>query len=76
MAPLPEKPLIGTEQLALIDGLPPEDKAELLGIVEEIEHATEMRYARGSFMGYVKHMWPEFIEGKHHHKMAEARILI
>ena len=60
------------ETIKQIRDLPTAEKSELLALVEEIEKAEEKHEARDSFMGYVNHMWPGFIEGKHHHKMAEA----
>ncbi len=40
--------------------------------LDEIEKSEELTMARGSFMAYTKHMWPAFIEGAHHAKMADA----
>ena len=31
----------------------------------------EQEHARGSFMRFVKAMWPEFVQGQHHIKIAE-----
>lgn len=58
--------------LADIARLPPEEQVRMADLLKELEHSQGISKARGSFMGYVKHMWPGFIEGKHHHKMAEA----
>lgn len=43
-----------------------------MGLVEQIEKKQQQEQATQSFMGYVKHMWPGFIEGRHHKIMANA----
>jgi predicted phage terminase large subunit-like protein len=58
--------------IAKIRELPVAERREMLDLVEDIEKAKQIQGAKQGFMDYVKYMWPSFIEGKHHHKMAEA----
>ena len=37
-----------------------------------VELAKEVEAAQNTYMGFVKHMWPAFIEGDHHRVMADA----
>jgi predicted phage terminase large subunit-like protein len=45
---------------------------DLYATVEEHEVLSERERARKSFMGFVKKVWPSFIEGAHHKRMARA----
>jgi len=45
---------------------------DLYASVEEHEILKEREEARGSFMTFVKKVWPHFIEGAHHKRMANA----
>jgi len=64
--------IVAPEQLAQIQQLPIHEQVEYLELIEALEKSKDLKAARGNFMPYVKHMWPEFIEGKHHRKMADA----
>ena len=63
---------ITPETLRQIRNLPFEDKRKMLELVEEVAEAKQTFAARDSFMGFVKHAWPAFIEGRHHAIMAKA----
>ena len=45
---------------------------DLYATTEEHEILTEREKARKNFMGFVKKVWPNFIEGAHHKRMAAA----
>ena len=45
---------------------------DLYATIEEHEILTEREKARKNFMGFVKKVWPNFIEGAHHKRMAAA----
>ena len=45
---------------------------DLYATIEEHEILAEREYARKNFMGFVKKVWPNFIEGAHHKRMAAA----
>lgn len=56
--------------LSQISHLPFDQQKELLDIVQRLDEARRKQAATGSFMGFVKYMWPSFIEGQHHKIMA------
>jgi predicted phage terminase large subunit-like protein len=52
--------------LSKLDTLTPEEQAEVLALVKEAETLERLEGGRNSFGAYVKHIWPQFIEGRHH----------
>jgi predicted phage terminase large subunit-like protein len=63
------------ELKALLQRIPNMSDAEardLYASVEEHEILREREEARKSFMTFVKKVWPHFIEGAHHKRMANA----
>ena len=56
----------------LLDLLPPEAKAEILECLEELAGREEAEKSRNNFMTFVHRVWPSFIDGAHHNKMAQA----
>jgi hypothetical protein len=64
-----------TQLQDLINKLPKMSEAQLRDLyatVEEHEILSERENARRSFMSFVKKVWPHFIEGPHHKRMAAA----
>jgi len=62
-----------TPQLAKkLKGASPEVKLRVAEQLRRIEEQRKIESAQTSFMGFVGHMWPAFIEGRHHKIMAEA----
>ena len=61
-----------TNVLSKIDQLPLEEQAILLRLLKELEEARDKELAQSKFLGFVKKMWPGFIQGRHHEIMAEA----
>jgi predicted phage terminase large subunit-like protein len=55
-----------------ISTLPPSEQEDLLRLVEEYESAKKREACRTSYLEFVKHAWPAFIQGSHHKTMAEA----
>ena len=55
-----------------ISTLPPSEQEDLLRLVEEYESAKKREACRTSYLEFVKHAWPAFIQGAHHKTMAEA----
>jgi predicted phage terminase large subunit-like protein len=49
-----------------------EQQRQLLDLARKIAKREQMEKARGSFIEYVKYMWPAFINGRHHIQMGEA----
>ena len=59
----------------LLKALPNMSEAQmrdLYATVEEHEILSEREKARKNFMAFVKKVWPHFIEGAHHKRMAAA----
>jgi predicted phage terminase large subunit-like protein len=54
-----------------IDNLPPDTKKEYLKTALLLDQKKKDEAVRNDFLAFVKHMWPEFIEGEHHKIMAE-----
>jgi predicted phage terminase large subunit-like protein len=52
--------------------LPPEVRAKLGNLLVEREEISVTKEAKTDFMTYVNHVWPNFIHGAHHAKMAAA----
>ncbi len=62
-----------TPQLAKkLKGASPEVKLRVAEQLKRIEEQKKIESAQTTFMGFVGHMWPAFIEGRHHKIMAEA----
>jgi predicted phage terminase large subunit-like protein len=57
---------------AQLDQLPLNVKAKIFELVEELEERKSAEQAQKSFMAFVRKVWPAFINGAHHVKMAEA----
>jgi len=59
-------------QAKLISRLPQDEQKTVLEIIEELNTRKLRTKASDDFMIYVQEMWPGFIHGKHHEKMARA----
>lgn len=55
----------------ILEGLPPEEQAELLDLAMQYKTSLERENAEQNFMGFVKAVWPSFINGRHHKVMAK-----
>jgi predicted phage terminase large subunit-like protein len=54
------------------DKLPPEIRAKLGALLEERTDLEATSEAKENFMSFVNYVWPNFIHGRHHVKMARA----
>ena len=48
------------------------DQAKLLEDLEQLEMLKDKEEAQDKFMSFVRRVWPSFISGRHHEKMAAA----
>ena len=48
----------------IIDKLPPDAQKEFLKLAMKLDEKTKQDKVHNDFLGFVKHVWPEFIEGK------------
>jgi len=58
--------------LKILPNLPEAQLRDLIVSLDEQEILAEREKARDSFMAFVKKVWPSFIEGSHHKRMAKA----
>jgi predicted phage terminase large subunit-like protein len=58
--------------IASLPHLPPEEKAKVLQKLASRVELGEKDKARNEFMEFVGKVWPDFIGGRHHAKMAKA----
>jgi predicted phage terminase large subunit-like protein len=67
---------LSPQKLALLkkhkNKLPPEVRAKLGTLIAEREDISVTKEAQDNFMTYVNYVWPNFIHGAHHKKMAAA----
>ena len=54
-----------------IDNLDPETRRELKRYLVQLDQKQKHTKIQTDFMAFVKHMWPDFIEGEHHRIIAE-----
>jgi predicted phage terminase large subunit-like protein len=50
----------------------PEEKLEMLSLLDELEATKTKEKCSKNFLDYVKHVWPSFIESSHHRVIADA----
>ena len=55
----------------LINKLPPDAKKEFLKYAIKFDEKRKQNSVQKDFLSFVKHVWPEFIEGKHHKEIAD-----
>ena len=55
----------------LIEKLPPDAKKEFLKYAIKYDEKKKQNSVQKDFLSFVKHVWPEFIEGKHHKEIAD-----
>ena len=59
-------------QQKLIAKLPKDEQETILEVLDELNVRNLRTKASDDFMVYVNQMWPNFIHGRHHEKMARA----
>jgi len=69
---MPIEERIDTTALQNIAKLSLEEQKEILSLLEELERAERREASRDTYLGFVKDVWPAFIEGRHHKIMAQA----
>ena len=55
----------------IIDKLPPDVQKEYMKMAIKLSEKEKQIKVQNDFLTFVKHVWPEFIEGKHHKKIAD-----
>ena len=59
------------EKLKKFEKLPPDVKRQLAIYMAKWKDKKKQADVKNDFMAFVKHVWPDFIEGKHHKEVAE-----
>ena len=61
--------------------LPPDIKKDYMKMYLKLDEKKKIAKVKDDFLSFAKHMWPEFIEGRHHkiiakkfNEMAEGKI--
>lgn len=52
--------------------MPEHEQAEMQKLIDSYEASTLVENCNNNFMDFVHHVWPSFIHGAHHEKMASA----
>lgn len=52
--------------------MPEHERQKILGLLDEYENKKQVELAQSNFMAFTHKVWPSFIDGAHHKKMAEA----
>ena len=56
--------------MSTLDQISTEDRARLEVLIDEVRRRRHREQCKKDFLTFVKHMWPEFISGRHHSRMA------
>ena len=59
------------EKLKNLDKLPPDIRREFALLANKYGQKKKQSEIRDDFMAFVKHVWPDFIEGSHHKRVAK-----
>tara|TARA_R110002153_G_scaffold188198_1_gene341168 strand:- start:278 stop:484 length:207 start_codon:yes stop_codon:yes gene_type:complete len=54
-----------------LNRLPPDVKKQFLKLALKLSEKKQKSKVHDDFLTFVKHVWPEFIEGRHHKEIAE-----
>jgi predicted phage terminase large subunit-like protein len=55
----------------LLKNAPKSEKAKILGLIDELHTRKVRAQAQDDFIAYVKAVWPDFISGAHHRRIAK-----
>ena len=69
---MPVSSKLDPELLKNIVHLPESEQRQVLDLIDQLNEVEKKEEAQQSFMGFVKGVWPAFIEGRHHKIMAES----
>ena len=56
----------------ILHKLPPREQEKLLAELDKLAELKKRKLAQDKFLAFVKEVWPTFIAGRHHAKMADA----
>ena len=58
----------------ILNKLPPDARKEFINVALKLSEKKTKSKVKDDFMVFVKHVWPEFIEGEHHKVIAEKLV--
>jgi predicted phage terminase large subunit-like protein len=56
---------------AALNSAPASERAKLIALIEELRKRHEREFAQENFLAFVQKVWPDFIYGRHHARMAQ-----
>ena len=59
------------EKLKKFEKLPPDVKRQLALYMNKWKEKKKKSQIQNDFMAFVKHVWPDFVEGSHHKQVAK-----
>ena len=59
------------EKLKNFEKLPPDVRRELALYVAKYQEKKKQSKIKNDFISFVKHVWPDFVEGRHHKDVAQ-----
>ena len=62
---------IDIEKLKKFEKLPPDVKRQLALYMAKWQEKKKESQIRNDFMAFVKHVWPDFVEGSHHKRVSK-----
>ena len=65
-------PELANKLKAALPKMPEHEQQNILALLEEYEGKKQTELAQTNFMSFVHKVWPSFIDGAHHKKMAQA----
>lgn len=58
--------------LKILPTLSPAEQREMIRLLETVVEGQSIQKCRDSFLPFVRRMWPSFVDGAHHRKIADA----
>lgn len=56
---------------AALNSAPASERAKLITLIDELRKRHERDFAQENFLAFVQKVWPDFIYGRHHARMAQ-----
>ena len=56
---------------AALNSAPASERAKLIALIDELRKRHERDFAQENFLAFVQKVWPDFIYGRHHARMAQ-----
>ena len=60
-----------SKELEILNKLPPDARKEYMKYAISLSEKREQEKVNDDFLSFVKSVWPDFVEGNHHKKIAD-----